>query len=175
MATHAETTGKAERSRQLWGYKPTAMDYALAAGCIAMLGAMILAIWRGREQFGLLPVTYPIHFGTIAIALALTPVLLLRGKGDKLHRILGYVWIAAMVTTAFDTFFIRDINDGGFSLIHLLSVLTLVISFLIVRSARRGDHVAHRKHIHGIVIGALLIAGIFTFMFNRLFDEWLNL
>lgn len=163
-----------EASRKLWGYKPGAMDYVLSAGCVGMLAAMALAIWRGRDQVALVPITYPIHFGTLAIALALTPMLLLRTKGDRLHRILGYMWITAMVTTAIDTFFIKDINGGQFSPIHLLSVLTLYVSWRIVASARKGDHVAHRKHIHGIVIGALLIAGTFTFMFNRLFDVWLN-
>jgi uncharacterized membrane protein len=168
-------SGDVEASRKLWGYKPGTMDYFLSAVCVAMLAAMALAIWRGREQLSLVPITYPIHFGTLAIALALTPMLLLRTKGDRLHRILGYAWITAMVTTAIDTFFIKDINDGQFSPIHILSVLTLYVSWRIVASARKGDHVAHRKHIHGIVIGALLIAGMFTFMFNRLFDVWLNL
>lgn len=161
-------------SRKLWGYQPGAMDYVLSVGCVGMLAAMGLAIWRGRDQMALVPITYPIHFGTLAIALALTPFLLLRAKGDRLHRMTSYVWITAMVITAIDTFFIRDLNAGQFSLIHLLSVLTLYVSWRIVASARKGDHVAHRKHIHGIVIGALLIAGTFTFMFNRLFDMWLN-
>lgn len=174
MATQAKKVEKSTTTK-LWGYRPGPMDYLLSAGCVAMLGAMALAIWRGREQLALVPVTYPIHFGTLAIALAITPVMLLRAKGDRMHRISGYIWVAAMVTTAIDTFFIRDINDGGFSLIHGLSVLTLLISWLIVASARRGDHVAHRKHVHGIVLGALLIAGFFTFMFDRLFAVWIGL
>ncbi|ANU06975.1 DUF2306 domain-containing protein [Paraurantiacibacter namhicola] len=172
MATQA-TSPKAAQSNKLWGYVPQAMDYILSAACLAMLGAMALAIWRGQDQLAQLPLTYPLHFGTLAIALALTPVLLLRAKGDKAHRVMGYVWIAAMVITAVDTFFIRDINDGNFSLIHLLSVLTLFVCWRIVSSARAGDHVAHRGHVRGIVIGALLVAGFFTFMFNRLFAIWI--
>lgn len=139
-----------------------------------MLTAMLTAVWRGRHQITNLPITYPLHFGTLAIALVITPILLLRAKGDRFHRVLGYIWVAAMVTTAIDSFFIRDLNDGGFSLIHLLSILTIVVSWRIVSAARRGDHAAHRKHVHGITIGALLVAGTFTFMFGRLFDVWLN-
>ena len=172
MATKAQRATD-EKSVKLWGYVPQAMDYILAAGCVAMLGAMSLAIWRGRAELALVPVTYPVHFGTLAIALALTPVLLLRAKGDRAHRIMGYVWIVAMVTTAIDTFFIRDLNDGGFSLIHLLSILTLFVCWRIVASARAGNHLAHRGHVRGIVIGALLVAGFFTFMFNRLFAQWI--
>jgi len=80
-----------------------------------------------------------------------------------------------MVTTAVDTFFIRDINDGGFSPIHLLSILTLFVCWRIVATARKGNHAAHRKHVHGIILGALLIAGFFTFMFNRLFAVWIGM
>ena len=160
-------------SNKLWGYRPGPMDYFLSAGCVAMLLAMSLAIWRGSEQLVDAPITYPIHFGTLAIALAISPIMLLRTKGDPLHRKLGYVWIAAMVVTAIDSFFIRDLNNGGFSPIHLLSVLTLYVSWRIVVTARQGNHVAHRKHVQGIVLGALIIAGFFTFMFNRLFAIWI--
>ena len=179
MASKTEGPGSmararhADNSRKLWGYRPGPMDFVLAAGCVAMLIAMGLAIWRGREQLALVPITYPIHFFTLAIALVLTPIMLLRAKGDRFHRTIGYIWIAAMLTTAVDSLFIRDLNDGGFSLIHLLSLLTFLVCFFIVRSARRGDHAAHRKHVHGIVIGALLVAGFFTFMFNRLFAIWI--
>lgn len=162
-------------SRKLWGFRPGFMEYLMAVGCVGMLVALVLATWRGRTEMAQLPITYPLHFGTLFIALVLTPIMLLRAKGDRFHRAMGYAWVAAMVTTAIVSLFIRDLNDGQFSLIHILSVLTLVITFLIVRSARRGDHVAHRKHVTGIVLGGLLIAGFFTFMFNRLFDQWLSL
>ncbi len=175
MDTVSAATTRDMKSQQLWGYKPGVMDFVLSAGSLIMLAAMMTAVWRGREEITTVPITYPLHFGTLAMALALTPVLLLRAKGVRLHRFLGYVWIAAMVTTAIDSFFIRDLNDGGFSLIHLLSILTIVVSWRIVSAARRGDHAAHRKHVHGIIIGALLVAGTFTFMFGRLFDVWLNL
>lgn len=175
MESVSAATTRETKSQKLWGYKPGVTDFVLSIGCLMMLAAMMTAVWRGREEILSVPITYPLHFGTLAIALAITPVLLLRAKGDRLHRSLGYIWIGAMVTTAIDSFFIRDLNNGGFSLIHLLSILTIVVSWRIVSAARRGDHAAHRKHVHGIIIGALLVAGIFTFMFGRLFDVWLNL
>ena len=174
MATRAAQKKKL-KSVKLWGYKPQLTEFVLSVGCVAMLAAMTLAVWRGRAQMALVPITYPLHFGTLAIALALTPVLLLRAKGDKAHRVMGYAWIVAMVVTAIDSFFIRDINDGNFSPIHLLSLLTLFLCWRIVASARAGNHVAHRGHVRGIVFGALLIAGFFTFMFDRLFANWIAL
>ncbi len=159
----------------LWNSRPNAFEYALAAGCVAMLGAMLLAIARGQAQWAALPFTYWIHFGTLMVALILTPIMLLRRRGTGSHRIMGITWLVMMVTTALVSLFIRDINDGGFSLIHLLSVLTLYVSWRIWRSARTHQHVAHRGQVRGIVLGALLIAGFFTFQFDRLFDRWLSM
>ena len=173
MAT--QVSGIEPVDEPLWNSRADWFEYGLAAGCLAMLAAMLTAIAKGKAQWDTLPITYWIHFGTLGVALAITPVMLVRRRGDGLHRILGITWLAMMVTTALITFLIRDVNDGGFSIIHLLSVLTLVVSWRIWRSARAHRHKAHRGHVRGIVFGALLIAGFFTFQFNRLFDTWLHL
>ena len=113
------------------------------------------------------------HLVTIVIAVGLTPVMLLRRRGDRLHRRLGWIWAAAMFLTAFDSLFIRLINRGGFSIIHILSVWTLIQVPVIVLAARRHDVARHRSAVRGMVLGALLIAGFFTFPFNRLLGQWL--
>lgn len=176
MATMAGSKqASAERKPPLFTSRPDWLDWTLALGCLAMLATMVTAIARGAEQWALIGPALWYHFVTVGIALAITPVMLIRRRGDRLHRTLGYVWIVAMVTTALSTVFIREINDGGFSWIHLLSVFTLFVSWKIVASARAHDHHAHRGHVRGIVIGALLVAGFFTFQFNRLFANWLAL
>ena len=71
------------------------------------------------------------------------------------------------------TFGIRGLNQGSLSLIHILSAWTLVQVPLIVWAARRHDHRRHRNAVRGMVAGALLIAGIFTFPFDRLLGSWL--
>jgi uncharacterized membrane protein len=99
--------------------------------------------------------------------------MLLRQRGDGLHRLLGWIWAICMFITAFISLDIRLINRGTFSLIHILSVITLVGVPVLIISARRRDIGRHRGQARGFVIGALLIAGFFTFPFNRLLGSWL--
>lgn len=107
------------------------------------------------------------------IALALTPVILLRRRGDPAHRLLGHVWAGSMVLTAFLSLFVRLSNHGGFSLIHILSVYTLIQVPLLVWFARQHNIRRHRRAVRAMVTGALLIAGFFTFPFGRLLGHWL--
>ena len=67
----------------------------------------------------------------------------------------------------------RTINPGGFSLIHILSIWTLIQVPLIVIRARQHNIARHRAAVHGMVVGALLIAGFFTFPFDRMLGEML--
>jgi uncharacterized membrane protein len=78
-----------------------------------------------------------------------------------------------MAATALLSFGIRGINSGGFSPIHFLSALTLMLVPVIVISARRHQHAQHRGAVRGMVSGALLIAGFFTFAPDRLLGGWL--
>ena len=90
-----------------------------------------------------------------------------------MHRRLGTVWIAAMVLTALVSLTIRDGNRGNFSVIHILSVWTLIQIPLIVWRARTHNIPKHRSAVRGMVTGALLIAGFFTFPFDRMLGHWL--
>lgn len=110
---------------------------------------------------------------TIMVALALTPVILLGRRGTGRHRLLGRIWAGAMVLTALLSLFVRTINPGHFSLIHLLSLFTLVQVPLIVWSARTHRVERHRGAVRAMVTGALLVAGFFTFPFHRLLGHWL--
>jgi uncharacterized membrane protein len=131
------------------------------------------AIQRGHADWAKVPPLIWAHLATMAAALALTPVMLGRRKGDTAHRILGYVWVAALLGTAVMSFWMRYANDGRFSFIHLISVFVLAQLPLIVLRARRHDVAGHRRAVRGMVIGALLVAGFFTFPFDRLLGHWL--
>ena len=120
-----------------------------------------------------IPLSVWLHLATIIVALALTPLMLLRRRGDRMHRWLGWIWAAALFATALLSLDIRLINRGSFSAIHLLSAWTLLQVPIIVLSARRHDIARHRSAVRGMVTGALLIAGFFTFPFNRLLGSWL--
>lgn len=100
-----------------------------------------------------------VHVFTVAIALTLGPVQFVLPKGGALHRAVGWVWALSMFSTAFITFFIRDMNDGRFSPIHIFSVLTFVGVPAAIWLARAGHIARHQRAMIGLYIG-LVIAGL---------------
>ena len=154
-------------------WAPEAFDRILAVAATLLLAAVLVALGRGFGQWNLVPAVVWAHIATILVALVLTPFMLLRKRGDRPHRVLGWIWASALFLTAAISFGVREINDGGFSFIHLLSVLTVVQVPLIVVYARRHDWKRHRSAVRGMVTGALLVAGFFTFPFGRLMGRWL--
>ncbi len=151
----------------------TWFDRGLAAGAAVMLAAVLAALARGIDEWDRVPGVVWLHLGTIMVGLALTPVMLLRRRGDRWHRLLGWVWCAALFLTALVSLFVKTIDPGHFSWIHLLSVWTMIQVPVIVLAARRHDWRRHRGAVRGMVAGALLIAGFFTFPFGRLLGHWL--
>jgi uncharacterized membrane protein len=169
MASLAKTAREPYRK----SLAPDAFERVLAAGAVVLLGCVLVALAKGHADWPRVPANVWAHLLTIMIALVLTPVMLLRRRGDPLHRRIGWVWITAMILTAAISFTVRNANHGGFSFIHILSVWTLVQVPLIGWSARTHNIRAHRSSVRGMVLGALLIAGFFTFPFNRMLGQWL--
>jgi uncharacterized membrane protein len=169
----ATTVAAAAKPRPKAKLTPDNYDRFLSAAAIALLAAVAAAVWRGRAEWGEVPGMVWGHIATIVAALVLTPVMLLRRRGDRLHRRLGWVWVSAMAATAAMTFGIRGLNQGSLSLIHILSAWTLIQVPLIVWAARSHNVARHRGAVRGMVTGALIIAGIFTFPFDRLMGHWL--
>jgi uncharacterized membrane protein len=169
----ASLFGKSGAAAKKISILPDGFDRLLSVGAVALLAALIIALFKGRGEWAQIPTTVWFHIATIATALVLTPVMLNRRRGDPLHRQLGWVWVTSMFLTALISFNIRDINRGSFSLIHILSAWTLIQVVVIVWSARNHNAARHRSAVRGMVFGALLIAGFFTFPFNRLLGQWL--
>lgn len=153
--------------------RPARIDRVLSIGAAVLFAAALAAIVRGHDHWRMVPFLIWAHLATILVATALTPVMLLRVRGDGRHRVIGRVWIAAMLATAISSLFIHVSGPGRFSVIHLLSFWTLVQVPLIWWTARRHNVARHRRAVHGMVIGALPVAGFFTFPFNRLLGTWL--
>ena len=170
MATTALRDGARPKPKPL---APDRIDRILAAASLLLLFFVLAALARGRAEWHLLPPLLWTHILTVLVALALTPLMLLRRRGDRLHRRLGWIWAAALAGTALVSFGIRGIGNGSLSPIHLLSVWTLIQVPLVVRYARRHDHDRHRRAVRFMVAGALLIAGFFTFPFGRQLGLWL--
>jgi uncharacterized membrane protein len=152
---------------------PDTFDRILAGAAIVLLAAVAGAIWRGRAEWGDVPMFIWAHIMTIFVAVVLTPVMLLRRRGDRLHRRLGWVWVSALFLTALFTFGIRGVNGANLSWIHILSAWTLIQVPMIAWSARTHRVDWHRRSVRGMVAGALIIAGAFTFPVERLMGHWL--
>lgn len=154
-------------------WAPDLYEKALAIGAMLMLAAATAAILRGYAAWAGVPAVVWLHLATIFAALILTPVMLLRPRGDRRHRELGYMWVGSMVLTALFSLFVKVISPGHFSLIHILSVAVLITVPRLARSAHRHNIRAHRRSVKAIVTSALLVAGFFTLSANRLLGGWL--
>ncbi|WP_298158232.1 DUF2306 domain-containing protein [Brevundimonas sp.] len=109
-----------------------------------------------------------IHIAAAVVALAIGLILLAGIKGNRLHRILGWAWVLAMATVAISSFFVRELNGGALSLVHLLSGWTVIVLPMAVYAARRHEVARHRGRMTGLFVGALVIAGMFTLFPGRL-------
>jgi len=156
--------------------KPLAADgyeKVLAVAATILLIIVLTALARGHAHWGRVPWPVWAHLVTILTALALTPVQLLRPRGDHLHRVLGRVWVIAIFLAALFSLLVHSINPGGFSFIHILSAYVIVSAPIIWWSARTHRIALHRGNVRGMVTGALIIAGFFTLPFGRLLGTWL--
>jgi uncharacterized membrane protein len=167
------TTAAAPQRRPKPSLVPNAFDRIMAAAALLLLAAVLAALWRGRAEWHNVPFAVWPHVATIIAALALTPVMMVRRRGDRLHRRLGWIWCSAMFLTAASSFFIRGINEGGLSYIHILSAFTLIQVPVIVWTARTHRVAQHRTTVRAMVAGALILAGIFTLPPGRMLGDWL--
>jgi uncharacterized membrane protein len=160
---------KAVRRPEEFGW----MQAAVAGVGITLLTATLTALSKGQQgpaaPHHAMSLALIIHLGTVLPALPLGGYLLIRRKGDRLHRLLGRVWAALMVVTAIASFWLR--GNGGFSFIHLFSIATLIGVPLAVLAIMRGHLARHRAAMTRVYIG-LVVAGLFAFAPGRLLYVW---
>ena len=128
-----------------------------------------------------------IHMTAATLAVATGPVALWARKGrvqrPRLHRAFGYAWVTLLLVTAISSIFIRDFrlpNLSGYTPIHLLVPLTLVMLFVAFRFLFLGNINGHRKTMFRLYVGACVVAGGFTLMPSRylgqlVWGQWLGM
>jgi uncharacterized membrane protein len=115
------------------------------------------------------PLAVKIHMATVIPAFFIgTWLIFFSTKGARFHRMMGVVYLTLMTVTAIDALFVRVIDPGHLSLIHLFVPLTLFGVVMTVLALRRRNIAAHKRSMVGVYIGGLLIAGAFTFVPGRL-------
>ncbi|WP_299321696.1 DUF2306 domain-containing protein [Parasphingopyxis sp.] len=160
--------------------RPLPKRSSLGTILLIALGTIILTLTLTALSFGgaaepesvrsmeNLPLPLILHIATVVPALPLGAWVLFRRKGDALHRLLGRIWAALMLTTAVVSLWVGE----SFSFIHIFSAIVIVSIPYAVWQARRGNIEAHYKAMEGVYIG-IIIAGAFTFIPGRLFGTML--
>jgi len=113
-----------------------------------------------------------IHLAATILALGLGIAMLVRRKGTGSHRLLGWIWVGLMLTAAVSSFWVTGMR-GGYSAIHVLSLLVLILVPLSVLAIRRGKVGTHRRAMIGLFFGALVIPGLFTLLPGRVLGRLL--
>ncbi|WFR85411.1 DUF2306 domain-containing protein [Arthrobacter sp. Y-9] len=88
---------------------------------------------------------YGVVFGIIQLG---------RRKGDRPHRILGWIWVIAMALAIASSFGILTMT-GTFGVLHGLSLFTACTVALGVIQARRGRMSSHRAFMAGSFLGLI--------------------
>ena len=162
-----------QRLRQAPRLAPKAIDYALACAATLLLALVLIALMRGAAHRTIVPASVWFHLITVGGALALSPVMLLRRRGDRIHRVLGWLWVVLLMAAAIVSFDIRNIIRGHLSPIHAVSAFVIIETPMIVWFARRHDVRGHGIAVRSTIAGALLIAGFFTLLPGRMLGGWL--
>ncbi len=108
-----------------------------------------------------------IHILVAFGALILGIVMFSRKKGTRAHKMTGRFFALLMLITALSAIFIRQLNDGSFSWIHIFVPVTFIALFETFFHIRKGNLKGHKRAVKGMFFGALLIPGFFSFMPGR--------
>jgi len=112
-----------------------------------------------------------VHLFAAIAALLLGILVLLREKGTYRHKLMGRFWVVLMFVVAMTSFWIRDLNDGAVSWIHLLSGFTVLSLVLGIRAIRKGYVEAHKRFMIGTFTG-LCGAGLGTLFPGRMIPNF---
>ncbi|MEL6791395.1 MAG: DUF2306 domain-containing protein [Pseudomonadota bacterium] len=120
------------------------------------------------------PPEIQIHWATVTIAFLLGLLIFGLKKGTVVHRFLGWSYVTLMTITMVAAFFIRnpegiEIAPGltGFSWIHLFIPLTTFGLAGALIAIKRGRVKTHARGMIMTFLGAMVIAGLFTFLPGR--------
>jgi uncharacterized membrane protein len=95
-----------------------------------------------------------VHLAAVVPAVAIAVTQLFMTKGTRLHRIMGWIWVSAMLVAVISSFWIMEIRKGaGLSLIHLLSAWVLFTLSAAIWHIRRGNVRAHKRFMVGTLLG----------------------
>ncbi|MCA6225185.1 MAG: DUF2306 domain-containing protein, partial [Phenylobacterium sp.] len=108
-----------------------------------------------------------VHLAFGLLALMVGAILMAGRKGARMHRILGWGWVLAVGIVAITSLFIRVVNPGHFSFIHILSGYVIIALPLAVAAARRHDVERYRRTMTGMFFGGFAVNLLFVLLPGR--------
>ena len=114
-----------------------------------------------------------VHFLAAVLAIVLGLINLVSEKGTFQHRIIGWFWLIIMIFVTIPSFWIREINEGDFSWIHLLTIWTIISMGISIISIKKDNVRRHAAFMVGTMVGAV-IAGGFAVMPGRFISEMIG-
>lgn len=97
------------------------------------------------------------HVVAALFVLAIGPLQILRRRRDRIHRTMGYLWVAAMYYVCVSSFWI--VSEGHFTWLHGLSAFTMVTVTLGLIGAIRRNIRSHRGNMVGSYVGIAVAFG----------------
>lgn len=115
------------------------------------------------------PLQIQLHAFAAMALIPLTLAIFNLPRGARLHKQMGWAWVALMATVAISSFWVNGIRlIGPFSPIHILSLTALVSMTVAIVAVRKRRVSAHRKTMTRLTWGALVGAGLFTLLPGRI-------
>ncbi len=109
-----------------------------------------------------------LHIVSALIALVVGPFALWRKRRDRVHKVLGYIWVTSMGFAALISFAIPSVfSPIGFGPIHLLSIYGLYGLWVAMRAIFRKDVVLHKTVMENVYVRGLALAGALNFLPGR--------
>jgi uncharacterized membrane protein len=109
------------------------------------------------------------HVAGATASFLLWITIMLQPKGSRMHRQLGWAWCVTMGVAALSSILIQD--EGQFTWIHGFTAVTLIVLPIGVALARAHKAKLHARFMTALFLGAMLGAGIFTFLPGRMMWE----
>ena len=123
-----------------------------------------------------LPPAVAIHLTFAIAALVLGPIALTVRKGSRLHRAMGYSWVASMIGAAISSLFLfeRSLpNLFGYGPIHILVVVTFFGIGTGIWHIANHRVARHKRTMWLTYLGGCVTAGAFALMPGRLLGNLL--
>jgi len=109
-----------------------------------------------------------LHIILALASIVLGPFALYRHKRDRIHKIVGYIWVICMAGVALSSFTIHSFAlIGPFSPIHGLAIFTLWSLYTAIRHVIAGRIALHRLVMRNLYWYGLILAGLANFLPGR--------